>query len=99
MTNDKRQILICQNCTCRDRGSQSVLETFQQADLPDDVEVVASDCLGQCNMGPTVRIVPEETWYCRMTPEDATTIVEQHIKGGEMVEAKLHPRIHLRFSF
>jgi (2Fe-2S) ferredoxin len=26
-------------------------------------------------------------------------IVEQHLKGGKPVEEKLHPRIHMRFSF
>jgi (2Fe-2S) ferredoxin len=97
--SEPRTVLVCQNCSCRDRGSQAVLAAFQAAELPDDVTAIAADCQGQCNMGPTVRVIPEETWYCRITVADVPQIVEQHLYGGDPVETKLHPRIHRRFSF
>lgn len=96
---EKRSVMVCQNSSCQERGSQAVLEAFQAADLPEDVEAIACGCQGQCNMGPTVRVVPEETWYCRIQPSDVPAIVEQHLKKGQPVEAKLHPRIHMRYSF
>jgi len=76
-----------------------VLAAFTAADLPEDVRAIGADCQGQCNMGPTVRIVPEETWYCQVEPEDVAEIVEQHLQNGQPVERKLHPRIHPRYSF
>ncbi|MEC4805051.1 MAG: (2Fe-2S) ferredoxin domain-containing protein [Jaaginema sp. PMC 1079.18] len=94
-----RQIFLCQNSSCRDRGAKAVLAAFRQADLPADVTVVASGCLGQCNMGPTARVLPDETWYCRLTPDDVKTIVVEHLQQGNPVEAKLHPRIHRKYSF
>jgi (2Fe-2S) ferredoxin len=75
-----------------------VLAAFQAADL-EGYTVVGCDCQGQCSSGPTVRIIPEETWYCQVQPSDVPIIIEQHLRGGEPVEAKLHPRIHRRFSF
>lgn len=62
------------------------------------VEVCAAGCQGQCNMGVTVRVLPDETWYCRVRPEDVPAIVEQHLQGGEAVERLLHPRMHPRFG-
>ncbi|NEO27170.1 MAG: (2Fe-2S) ferredoxin domain-containing protein, partial [Kamptonema sp. SIO4C4] len=75
MSDPKRTVLVCQNCTCLSRQADKVLASFKAADLPEDVEIVPSGCLGQCNMGANARIVPEETWYCRLTPEDVEKIV------------------------
>ncbi|MEA5471062.1 (2Fe-2S) ferredoxin domain-containing protein [Spirulina sp. 06S082] len=98
-SQQQRTVLVCQNCTCLAQGAKALLEAFQVADLPDDVEIVASDCLGQCNMAPNVRIIPDETWYCRLSPEDVPHIVKQHLHEGKPVAEKLHPRIHSYYSF
>ncbi len=45
-------------------------------------------------MGATVRMLPDEVWYCRVKPEQVATIVEQHLNQGEPVTALLHPRFH-----
>lgn len=95
----ERCVIVCQYRSCLLNGSAEVLETFQSAELPEGVRVEGSGCQGQCSSGPTVRITPEETWYCRVHPADVPVIVEQHLKGGEPVEEKLNPRIHLRFTF
>lgn len=95
----QRTVMICQNCTCVDRGAAKVLAAFKDADLPEDIEIEGTGCQGQCSSGPTVRIVPEETWYCLVKPEDVPLIVKQHLKGGNPVQEKLHPRIHMRFTF
>lgn len=99
MSEEKRTIFVCQSDTCLSRQGKEILDAFEAAELPDDVEVVASGCLGQCNMGANARITPEETWYCRLTPEDVEKIVRQHLENGQQVTEKLHPRIHLQFSF
>lgn len=94
---EPRCVLICQNRSCLNNGSAEVLAAFQAAELP-GVEVEGSPCLGQCSSGPTVRVVFDETWYCRVKPEDVPAIVEQHLLGGIPLEAKLNPRIHLRIE-
>lgn len=95
----QRCVMVCQHRSCLLNGSAEVLAAFQSAEVPPGVIVTASPCQGQCSSGPTVRITPEETWYYRVQPSDVPVIVEQHLKGGELVEEKLNPRIHMRFSF
>lgn len=57
-----------------------------------------SECLGQCGSGPTVKVMPDETWYCQVKPEDVGEIVSQHLQGGKPVQRLLHPRFHTQFS-
>ncbi|MEL7036515.1 MAG: (2Fe-2S) ferredoxin domain-containing protein [Cyanobacteria bacterium J06592_8] len=93
-----RQVWVCQNQTCLRHGSEQVLQAFQEAEIS-DVEIQASGCMGQCSVGPTVKVTPDETWYYRVKPQDVPTIVDQHLKGGQPVEEKLNPRIHPRFYY
>ncbi|HIK19064.1 MAG TPA: (2Fe-2S) ferredoxin domain-containing protein [Leptolyngbyaceae cyanobacterium M33_DOE_097] len=93
-----RQVLVCQYTNCVANDSQAVLAAFQ-ANPVAGVEIAASGCQGQCNMGTTVRILPDETWYARVKPEDVPEIVEQHLKLNQPVDRLLHPRFHPRFSF
>ena len=97
--NQPRCIMVCQHISCRNNGAAKVLAAFEDAHLPKDVSVKAVECQGQCSLGPTVRIVPEETWYCRVKPNDVPRIVEQHLKGKKIVKEKLHPRIHSNISY
>lgn len=97
-TPEQPCVLVCQYKSCLANNSAEVLAAFEAAEVP-DFKVIGTGCQGQCSSGPTVRIVPEETWYCRVKPSDVPIIVEQHLLGGKRVEAKLHPRIHMRFTF
>ena len=95
-----RCIMVCQHQSCQRHNSAEVLKAFESAtQLLPDVRVNSSGCMGQCSTGPTVRVTPDEIWYCRVKPTDIHVIVEQHLKGGEIVEAMLNPRIHMRFSW
>ena len=91
-------VLVCQYTSCQAAGSEEVLAAFEKADLG-DFNVVATGCQGQCSSGPTVRVVPEETWYCRVKPTDVPKIAQEHLKGGKPIDEKLNSRIHMRFSF
>ncbi|MBM0743469.1 (2Fe-2S) ferredoxin domain-containing protein [Phormidium sp. CLA17] len=91
------QVFVCLHINCIRNGSESVLRAFQENPVV-DVEVIASVCQGQCNMGATVRVLPDNIWYCRVKPEDAIEIVQQHLKDGEPVARLLHPRIHPRWN-
>ena len=99
MTKEPKKVMVCQHCSCVEKGSEEVLAAFQAADLPENVEIVASGCQGQCSVSPTVRILPEETWYCRVKPEDVPLIVEEDLHKGQQVQAKLNPSIHRSFYF
>lgn len=93
----ERTVLVCQYVNCCKNGSASVLETFLEQPIA-GVTVIGSDCQGQCNMGPTVRVLPDETWYCRVQSGDVSEIVEQHLKQNKPVDRLLHPRLHRQFG-
>ncbi len=61
MTSQKRafpKVLVCQNTTCQQQGSEKVLTAFERC-APDDVSVEISGCLGQCGKGPMVVVLSE----------------------------------------
>ncbi|MFM7448516.1 MAG: (2Fe-2S) ferredoxin domain-containing protein [Leptolyngbyaceae cyanobacterium] len=89
----KRRVLVCQYLNCQQNGAVEVLAAFQAQTVP-DVEIVASECQGQCNMGPTVYVLPDEVWYCRVKPGDVALICDQHLVGRHPVDRLLHPRFH-----
>ncbi|MBD2464980.1 (2Fe-2S) ferredoxin domain-containing protein [Oscillatoria sp. FACHB-1407] len=91
----RRCVLVCQARSCARSGSEDVLAAFQKTDLP-TVFASGSECMGQCASGPTVQVMPDQVWYCRVKVEDVPLIVEQHLKADQPVEALLHPRFHPR---
>ncbi len=86
-------VQVCQHRTCQRHQSSKVLEAFKSYQSK-RILVAQSDCMGQCSSGPTVRVMPDNTWYCRVQPEDVEQIVHQHLEGGERLKKRLHPRFH-----
>ena len=89
----RRCVLVCQHRSCVRNGSAEVLAAFQAA-VPKGVFANGSECMGQCASGPTVRVMPDDFWYCRIKIGDVEAIVQQHLQGDRPVEALLHPRFH-----
>ena len=54
------------------------------------VEVVRTGCFGFCEKGPIVKILPDNTFYTQVKPEDAQEIVESHIMNNEKVQRLLY---------
>jgi (2Fe-2S) ferredoxin len=46
----------------------------------------SAGCLNRCEMGPTLVVYPEGTWYSYVSLEDIDDIVEQHLANGKIVE-------------
>ena len=88
-----RRVLVCQNRTCRQQGSGKVLAAFQGHSVP-DVTVIGSSCLGQCGMGPMVKVIPDEVWYNRVHPDEVPAVIKRHLLGGEPIKAMLYRKFH-----
>ncbi|MCS6813197.1 MAG: (2Fe-2S) ferredoxin domain-containing protein [Cyanobacteria bacterium] len=86
-------VRVCQHTTCQNNGSKATLAAFL-SQAPAGVVVTGTDCLGLCNMGPSVYVEPDSTWYCRVRAEDVSTIVQCHLNDGQPVQELLHPRYH-----
>jgi (2Fe-2S) ferredoxin len=88
-----QQVLVCQYQSCLKQGSAEVLAAFLANAIP-EVTIAASECQGQCNLGTTVRVLPDEIWYCRVTPNDVSAIAHHHLQQGQPVHRLFHPRFH-----
>lgn len=90
----KHHILICAGTGCAASKSTIVRENFEKEikkrGLQDKVKIFKTGCFGFCKLGPIVVVHPERTFYCKVQPEDADDIVEQHIQNGQVVERLLY---------
>ena len=88
------QILICGGTGCKASASHVIAEKLQQAlernKITDKVNVITTGCFGFCEKGPIVKIIPDNTFYTQVTPEDADEIVNEHIIGGRKIERLLY---------
>jgi len=90
----KQYILVCGGTACESNKGIELIETLKK-ELEDnglirDVQVVRTGCLGFCEKGPIVKILPEDTFYVEVRPEDAAEIVQEHIIKGRAVERLLY---------
>ena len=88
------QILICGGTGCQASSSSAIAKHLQkrlEADgISDKVEVITVGCFGFCEKGPIVKIIPDNTFYIQVTPEDADEIITEHIIGGRRIERLLY---------
>jgi (2Fe-2S) ferredoxin len=89
-------VQVCQHTNCLNNGSAETLAAFT-AQAPAGVTVCGTKCLGLCNMGPSVYIESDQTWYCRVQSKEVLTIVEQHLQHNKPVTRLLHPRYHMQY--
>jgi (2Fe-2S) ferredoxin len=86
MEKYKMHILICGGTGCRASESERIQTNLEDAlkakGLEDEVQVVTTGCFGFCEKGPIVKILPDNTFYIEVKPEDADEIIEEHIVKG-----------------
>jgi len=44
--------------------------------LENDVHVVRTGCFGLCNLGPVVKVMPDNVIYTRVKPEDSKKLLK-----------------------
>lgn len=90
----KMHILVCGGTGCRASASKNIIsrleECLKERALEDEVQVIATGCFGFCEKGPIVKIMPDNTFYVQVKPEDAEEIVNEHIIKGRKVERLLY---------
>ena len=82
-------VLVCGGTACVSGGGDSVVEMFKKeleaAGLAEKVQVVVTGCLGFCEQGPLVKILPQGTFYVQVKAEDVKEIVAEHLIKGRVV--------------
>ena len=90
----KMHILVCGGTGCRASASKNIIcrleDCLEERALEDEVQVIATGCFGFCEKGPIVKIMPDNTFYVQVKPEDAEEIVNEHIIKGRKVERLLY---------
>jgi len=94
MADYKIHLLVCGGTGCKSSHSQMLAEhlrtEIRNQGLNDFAQVVGTGCFGFCEKGPIVKIIPDNTFYTQVKPEDAKEIVEEHIVKGRRVNRLLY---------
>ena len=83
-------VLVCGGTACCSSGGDKIVEAFakelEAAGLKEKVQVVTTGCLGFCEQGPIVKILPQGTFYVQVKAEDVKEIVAEHLVKGRVVQ-------------
>jgi NADP-reducing hydrogenase subunit HndC len=94
MADYKIHLLVCGGTGCKSSNSHTLAEhlrtEIKNQGLDDFAQVVGTGCFGFCEKGPIVKIIPDNTFYTQVKPEDAKEIVEEHIVKGRKVSRLLY---------
>jgi len=103
LDKQKKKVLVCAGTGCVAGGSIEIFDRIRQlideqgllVDLELDYEdegigVKKSGCHGFCEMGPLVRIEPENYLYLKVQLEDCEEIVEKTLLRDEPVERLMY---------
>ena len=89
--NDVRVVVGMATCGIA-AGARPVLNTLveevSKAGLSDKVTVSQTGCIGICQLEPIVEVFEagkDKVTYVKMTSEKAKRVVEEHLKGGKVV--------------
>jgi len=82
-------ILVCGGTGCEsnkgDEIYRSLIAEAENQGVKDQVQIVKTGCFGFCERGPIIKVLPEESFYVDVHPNDAREIIaEQVIKGREV---------------
>jgi NADH:ubiquinone oxidoreductase subunit F (NADH-binding)/(2Fe-2S) ferredoxin/NAD-dependent dihydropyrimidine dehydrogenase PreA subunit len=85
----QRTVFVCQGTGCVSGKSIEITEALEKAVKEaglSDVKIDYTGCHGFCEQGPIAIINPEGIFYTHVTVEDATEIVESHLRDSKPVE-------------
>jgi NADH:ubiquinone oxidoreductase subunit F (NADH-binding)/(2Fe-2S) ferredoxin len=94
MSKYSMHLLVCGGTGCRSAASDAIVENLRNElkaqGLAETVQVIMTGCFGFCENGPIIKVLPDNTFYVRVTPGDAKNIVEEHVVRGKVVTELLY---------
>jgi len=94
MSKYSMHLLVCGGTSCHSSESDAIVcnlrDELEAKGLIESVQVILTGCFGFCEKGPIVKVMPDNTIYVQVKPEDAQTIVEEHVIKGRKVTRLLH---------
>ena len=90
----RSHVMVCGGTNCSSSASGEIIREFErqiaEKGLEKEIKVVRTGCFGMCEAGPVVIIYPEGAFYARMTVENVTRIVDEHLVKGRVVKELLY---------
>ena len=90
----KNYILVCGGTGCESSRSdliyRNLIEEAKAMGMADQVQVIKTGCFGFCEQGPIVKVLPEDSFYVQVKPEDAHDIIAEHVVKGREVTRLLY---------
>jgi NADH-quinone oxidoreductase subunit F/NADP-reducing hydrogenase subunit HndC len=87
-------ILVCSGTACEsNKGVELFTQLNAEAEklnVKNEVQIVKTGCFGFCERGPIVKVLPEDSFYVDVKPEDAKEIIAEHILKGREVKRLLY---------
>lgn len=94
MSKYRMHLLVCGGTGCRASESsligESLKRELEEKGLSNEVQVIMTGCFGFCEKGPIVKVMPDNTFYVQVRPEDAAVIVAEHVIKGRAVQRLLY---------
>jgi NADP-reducing hydrogenase subunit HndC len=94
MTQYKMHLLVCGGTGCRASESELLFHNLKkevlEKGLENEVQVITTGCFGFCEKGPIVKVMPDNTFYTQVKPEDAIEIIAEHVIKGRRVTRLLY---------
>ena len=94
MSEYKMHMMVCGGTGCRASQSDTIVEKMKKEleyrNLDQEVQVVITGCFGFCEKGPIVKMLPDNTFYTQVKPENVTEIIDEHIIKGRKVKSLLY---------
>ncbi len=90
---DKAVLRTCISTGCKAQKSSKLIKTLKseidKQGLQDSIEIRTTGCHGFCEMGPIMVIEPENIFYCKVKPDDASDIISSVASDGAVIERLL----------
>ena len=94
MSKYSMHLLVCGGTGCHAAESDAIVcnlrDELEARGLMDTVQVIKTGCFGFCEKGPIVKVMPDNTFYVQVKPEDAQIIIEEHVIKGRKVTRLLY---------
>jgi NADH:ubiquinone oxidoreductase subunit F (NADH-binding)/(2Fe-2S) ferredoxin len=87
-------ILTCGGTACESNKGVEIYEKLiaeaERQGVKGEVQIVKTGCFGFCERGPIVKVLPEDSFYVDVKPEDASEIIAEQILKGREVKRLLY---------
>ncbi|WP_319415109.1 NADH-quinone oxidoreductase subunit NuoF [Marispirochaeta aestuarii] len=92
----KHYVLVCGGTGCESAKADDIFRNLiheaEKAGIREEVQILKTGCFGFCEQGPIVKVLPDESFYVQVKPDDAKEIVAEHLVKGREVPRLLYDK-------